>query len=560
MTKKYRFSILVTFLSGILFLCGCESDEAYFAGLYKTNCSEATSVAFEALSSQSTCNGTPLIIALARFKDPWIAPKVKNAIEYLSFNHLFDPGVIDARNGQNALLAAIDSDNEAMAQILLPYMNLETTDSQGQNFLHYLTKRNWASSSEFAFYPDQDLRTRLLSMPNNKNQNPVQVAYSNGNYSLLWTMISLGANIDFLLGNLSSLSPVWLFTAEISKNIPTLDDCGDLIHLKFTGLFADWIPGQKILNRNVKNYSLIHYASEKSLSNVIAYLISRGAELDSVSSEGSPLELALKSNIESRSNYESSVELLMNQPKALAAPGVVSGVLQTENMNWIERVLASPVNILSYQNLLMISCRDNACSQMRQGKAASSGLDLSGNNYWIQSIYASNGANIPSLENLPVQAFSSNKINQNIAHFLAYALPSNSKLLQGNFKTPMGNFLGAAKQHNLLNQKDRLLMTPVFYWLANPARLSATDIRSETKWLSIWLKNSEHNLDLNINRDSVLTLAVMTGKAYLVKEVLNYSTGFKKLINESNSQGQTPLHLATKMGSKEMITVLNSYR
>jgi hypothetical protein len=280
------------------------------------------------------------------------------------------------------------------------------------------------------------------------------------------------------------------------------------------------------------------------------YLIRRAADLDTVSSDGPPLALAMKSySSENRANVRSSiqavVETLLGDRKAVNAPGALNAALATGKLDLILTVLRAGSEFTFGQEIIF------------QGKNSTPSALLI-------DAYADGGK--PSVaEKARIEKFVDaespelgrpNPLGQNFAHLFAYYVPSTDydalahTFWLGGFQT----FVRMSSQIDLLNQADELRMLPLHYWLISRNRWRA--LPGDADDLSTLMSHTDASMGLTINNDSALSLAVRTRRISLVKAILEQKPEMSQLIKIPNLQGKTPLDYARDSKDRKIYDLL----
>lgn len=538
----------------IVFLLGLTSclDKVYFIKKYKEMCPEAATVPFETLAAGSTCNGLPLLFAVSKLTDKDALENADDIVEYLVVEAKANPNAIDPITGRNALMYASEIGNWPFARSLVRCTNPVAQDSNGNSFLHYLVDvRDFSRFSRYA--------GPALELRNAQGQTAAELAYSKKNYMLVWELIKLGAKVDFLKQNPENIDPQFFFNKSVELSPVALDDFGSMITKAFD------------LGDKERSFSLLHFAVQENLPNLFAYLLSRSVPLDQVSSVGSPLALAIQED------REGMILELLKSPRAVFAKGVLNTAMKTGNSRWVQALVAQGVPIWSYENLLLFNCERNVCFDGTYGYD-STFIDVSGNSFLMQIIYTYYRPyrlmddRSPAMAEHIKYAFanpnkgmnSANALGQNFAHFFAYLGKTDDYGNFGNLLTDgFDRMINLTKNNGMLSQRDGLGMTPLHYWLVNEDRkrsISFVGEYSEDSRLKTLLSYTQDLTALNINRDSILSLAVLTGNKNLVKIVMNSHKDFKRLVNVPNAQSKTPLQLASEQNDRGIYDYLQKFK
>ncbi len=546
--NKITTSVAVLFL-----LTGCRVDKAYYQALYQQKCAEGRGVVIETLTPTMTCNGLPLVMALANEPNIIKPEDLQDVLTVLFGQSGFDPNIREIATGRPALIVAYEKGNFAFAAGLLRFADWSQVDLEGRNFLHVLALHP-APGMQIPMPPQNLDALKVLSVnPSWKGVSALKAALDKRNFALIWRLISFTNRVADYWPNPTDAS--FFFDPQVERFQSTLDSVGGLALAPYSGpMWHD--RGGRLESRAVSNYSLVHFAAENGLSQLLEYLIRRGADLNAVSSVGAPLTAALKNHarwktVDERAAFERTVSRLMLERSAVSAPGVLSAAIFCGKIDWVQTILRAGAEIASGEDLVFM--RDNPLLPDLFVKAYRSAPETERRNLKAKIKY--------QLDNESSANLKKNPLGQSYAHLFAYLVPPKDyeTLAGGGWRSGFHAFVSTARDNGLLDAPDELRMIPLHYWLLNAARKQAADRKAERRDLERLLKHSEGYMTLNINNDSALSLAVRTGKADLVEEMLDEKHDMSQLINVPNQQGKTPLDYAKDLKMRGTYDFLKSY-
>ncbi len=537
---KWLFFIPTMFL-----LTSCYVDTTYLKSEYERLCPEAKQVPFEQVKAMNTCNGMLMQFAIVRMNDPKINQNAEDITGYFADAGI-DFNTLQANTGRNALMFAIESKNQEFSKAYLRYSKINTVDPSGNTMLHYLAMTNWWDYKPFL--------ENAQAIANNRNafgKSAAQIAFENRNYSLVWGLVALGADLNFLAGTSGNLPIEFLFIPQIDLAPKALDDFGGAVLQTFN------------------SYGLIHYAIKNDLSRLFNYLIARKVPLNTSSSEGSPLVMAIKYG------RKFMVSTLSEIDEAVQAPGALEFAVGSEYSHIVPQMLTHGAKARSSYELMASDCKDNICQDI--GSWASDITQRKDkwneNSFVMQLIYAvyrHQGATqiqwdfakrlLADQLKAPSDIGFENWAKQNVAHFYFYMAPlEDSGSSAGLFSDQFDLVLSISKKNGLLDKQDIFGMTPLHYWLANRDRSSVKGMGAQSKstsQLKALLQNTQNVTALNLNNESIVSIAVKTGNKNFVKTVVGHSKDMKKLISLPDAFGNSPLQLAQKLNYREVYEYL----
>lgn len=527
----------------VLLVSGCEYEMSFYRELYRENCPEARTVAFESLSVSSTCKGEPLLHALAGVQHGRVLQDLPRLIDYMVTKLNFDPNQASGREGKTALMVAIQKNNPAMARELVLRTGPEITDAKGWNYLHYLAASGWSD------YTGVLVSSQTLGESAGANGqaglSPMAVAVQSNNTSFIWRVLQLTGRVDLVHG----FSPNFLFDRQAENGLAVLDALDPQLLAPYRGPLSARGRDGRPQQRRVSQYTLLHFAAEQAFPELTQYLLQR-LEPDLMSSEGSALKLALSgagqwTTQAELSRWRRTVTALLGNEKALAVPDAYQGLMFAGQIDWIKAARNEDLPIHSYQNLLLANSGSNS-----QLQALLLNCPTHCDHAQLREAL---GAGILS---------AANAAGQNAAHFFYSNVPVSAydKIAGGWLTDGFSWFSKSAARAGLLDQADILDNLPVHLWLGSEARAKARGDRAEPARLRQLLQLTRKAAAFNGNRDTVLSLAVSTGNAELVREVLRSVPELKKAIDVPNKLGHSALSLARKSEDKEIYEMLAASR
>ena len=553
-------NILLLFSLTIL-ITGCKAQQ--YETIYKASCNESPEVPFAKLNKDSTCNGQPLVLAIASSTNAELQASLSDDSSELEILLSEFPAMLNLREPKTLrtpLMVSLTSHNYAAAEVLAGHeYTLDKIDSSGTDVLLYLITAPESVTKNIHTAPGI-IRDLLAAEKKLGSSNALTSSIQAKNYAFAWRIITLlKGEVDFSKISAGPLPQGFFFAVELEKNPKLLDGFAQQLLKTYSGEIRD-----NDSTRTVQNYSMLHFAAAHNMSTVFNYLLAHGAIVDSVSSDGSPLALALKANWSSQIEYNSRIEIiesLLKQPRAVRVPDALAASLKAEVASWAKRLIDSGATLSTYNDVLFYKSHELVVDQST-GKYSD---DDSGNTGPMQASYLTltGGHDISNwqttfggMRELPSFDDHPNGIEQTLIDFFLFAIPPSK---YSDFPKGFQSVIEIASQFGDMDKSDALGMLPIHYWLASPWRASLINDPKEPARLRQVLKATKGWSAFTVNRDSILSLAVMTGNLSLVKEIIKTVPTMRNSINLPNLLGKSPIQIAKDHQFRSIYAFLNSF-
>jgi|GEM_PF-3814168 len=591
-----------------ILLTACDDEmRAKVEPVYKTMCPESAQFSLQNLPANPTCNGIPLAFVLGQLESHvrLTQDDAKTLVDDLLQETKLNLRATDA-NGETPVMLAIDQDAAFLSQAMAPYSDASQQDINGSNFLHHLalhampsglaasspgSKTDWMRTRDYTPFLQNIAAnsmgvagSTILNRANKAGQTPIMMAYQNKNYALVWSFIQFGADISFLTRNLQDIDPCFFFQPQIDKAVAALPAF-------FSALNVRKSPAQcNQYGSDIANYGLAAFAAENGLVNLAQFLVQNRFNLAQPTSQGTPLVIAFNgmSNAVLQPNSNSSVkiaEILMQAPDARASFGAMSAALHAGDPRFVKQLLSDRgAGFFGYENPLLMSANptNQAWPAVDLAAVSTFGTDINQNSnyanilirYFGEAVSIYTGLSKPAaqmyFQNLwghEAPDFNhQNLVGQTVTDFYFYLTPESQegelcKRFLSIFPcNAFDQFLSVAKRQGALAALDEFGMKPIDYWLLNPERKLGNNMRSHKDQFNQLLASSGDLSVLNINEDSILSLAVLTGQLDYVEALYNQDSHLMgRLVQIANLQGHSPLDLAIAGGHADIIQFLRGH-